>query len=344
MKKYLKKKKSYALAATIVGVFCLGLSAGWLILNSFYKHNSEITDSDPLRLSGGYQYISPLLVCDTYVEKKYENYDSIEKDINRMIDEYKNQRKVNTISIYYRDLSSGKQININPEEKYFPASLNKVPFMIAYLKYAVSNTDVLTQKVKVENNIPVTNNLQEIIPEDEAKIGESYTVEELISKMIKYSDNNSFYALANHLDRKYFDSTYTDFNIAYPEDQSDKPDFITTYDFSYFLRVLYNATYLKRDLSEKALKYMSEVNFKDGIVAGVPRDTKVSHKFGLRNDVDSSGKTVNRELHDCGIVYRENDPYLLCIMTKSGSEIAQISDVVKSISEYIYRETSNKDN
>lgn len=317
-------------------VFILGIFCGWLFFSFNGNHNKDDTN-EYLRL-GGYQYINPLLVCDTSEETNYKKIDGLEEQIKELIGRNQEEGVIDVASVYYKDLLTGEQINVNPDEKYYPASLNKVPLMIAYLKYAETNPNVFARKIKVEKNIPDTNSLQEIKPKEEAKIGDSYSVDDLLEKMIKYSDNNAFYALASGLDKKYFTSTYSDFNINYPENQSDMPDFITTYDFSYFLRVLYNATYLKRDLSEKALKIMSEVDYLDGLVAGLPSGIKVSHKFGFKNDIDASGQTVARELHDCGIIYGSDGPYALCVMTKSKREIPAISEFIRSVSELVYKE------
>ncbi len=331
-----KKNKNLRIIVIMSIIFCLGIFCGWLFF--YLNDNSNNYDTNEYLRLGGYQYINPLLVCDISEETNNKNLDGLENQIKELIEKNQTEGVIDVASVYYKDLSTGEQINVNPDEKYYPASLNKVPLMIAYLKYAESNSNLFNQKIKVENNIPDTNSLQEIKPKEEAKIGESYSVDDLLGKMIKFSDNNAFYALASGLDKKYFTSTYSDFNINYPENQEDKPDFITTYDFSYFLRVLYNATYLKRDLSEKALKIMSEVDYADGLIAGLPSDIKVSHKFGYKNDIDASGQTVARELHDCGIIYDPNGSYVLCVMTKSKKEIPEISSFIKSVSELVYKD------
>jgi len=81
------------------------------------------------------------------------------------------------------------------------------------------------------------------------------------------------------------------------------------------------------------LEFLSQVEFKEGIVAGVPRDVVVSHKFGERGTADSN----TLQLHDCGIVYYPSNPYLLCVMTR-GSDFEKLKEVIKTISATIYRE------
>jgi len=112
-------------------------------------------------------------------------------------------------------------------------------------------------------------------------------------------------------------------------DGNSTDDFITVKGYASLFRILFNASYLSRDNSEKALKMLSGVEFKKGIVAGVPPEIVVSHKYGERQLCDIS------QLHDCGIVYYPNHPYLLCIMTR-GSDYNKLASVIKDISKTIY--------
>jgi hypothetical protein len=100
-------------------------------------------------------------------------------------------------------------------------------------------------------------------------------------------------------------------------------------DYGMFFRVLFNASYLSKDSSEKALKLLSESTFTKGLVAGIPSGVSISHKFGERVMGDT------RQLHDCGIVYLPKQPYLLCIMTR-GKDFDQLAGVISEISKKVY--------
>jgi formylmethanofuran dehydrogenase subunit D len=81
---------------------------------------------------------------------------------------------------------------------------------------------------------------------------------------------------------------------------------------------------------------MSHSYFKIGIVAGVPKDIKVSNKFGEQIIFDKNSKEIIRvELHDCGIVYVPKNPYILCIMTK-GKVYNDLSLAISQISKKVY--------
>ena len=72
-----------------------------------------------------------------------------------------------------------------------------------------------------------------------------------------------------------------------------------------------------------------------GIRGGVPDEVKVANKFGERTQYDASGKAVEQELHDCGIVYDAADPYLLCVMTKAPTSDGA-AQFIRAISKTAY--------
>jgi beta-lactamase class A len=111
-------------------------------------------------------------------------------------------------------------------------------------------------------------------------------------------------------------------------------------DYAAFFRIIYNSSYLERNMSEKALSLLSSVDYKEGLIAGVPSNLVVSHKFGERQAIDKNGGTTN-QLHDCGIVYYPGHPYLLCVMTK-GEKFEELSKIIAKISDIVYREIDSR--
>ncbi len=112
--------------------------------------------------------------------------------------------------------------------------------------------------------------------------------------------------------------------------------------YSFVFRVLYGATYLSRDSSEKALELLNQTEFTEGIVVGVPDNLPVAHKYGARTTqiaAKTNPKEEIKELHDCGIVYYPNHPYLLCVMTQ-GYDFKTLSNLIKEISSISYEELS----
>ena len=159
----------------------------------------------------------------------------------------------------------------------------------------------------------------------------------MIDHMILYSDNNAEQLLADHLAATdhldVLNNLFGDLGIKVNTANTDN---MTVQTYSLFLRVLYNATYLDRNDSEKALKLLSESEFSDGIRAGIPSNIAIAEKFGDARMADAAGTMVGAELQNCGLVYYPEHTYLLCIMTK-GDTIPDLETAISGVSKLIYR-------
>jgi len=236
------------------------------------------------------------------------------------------------IAFYLMDLNQGRWVGIN-EGKNFAASLLKIPLLIAILNKAQVFPEKLTKKIKYETQAETTP--QNITPSKTLQLGESYTIEELLRFMIIYSDNTAKSLILENVDQGYLARVYSDLGLSVPDFKN--PDYlISLKDFVTYFRVLYSVTYLNKTMSEKALRLLTETEFKDGIAAGLPPEITVAHKFGERGYPNGT-----KELHDCGIVYLSKSPYLLGVMTK-GRDFDILKDIVKDIYRIVYRYRSEK--
>ena len=109
----------------------------------------------------------------------------------------------------------------------------------------------------------------------------------------------------------------------------------STRDFAKTLRILYNGSYLSHEMSEKALKLLSKVEFKEGLRQGVDEKILISNKFGQRTRLTENNEVASRQLHDCGIVYHQHEPYILCVMSK-GMEYDKLSSFIGEVSKTIF--------
>jgi len=317
------KKTSLIIIGLIIGIFF-----GWSVRGILLNH--ELDQSLNLRESG-YEYISPLLDVEPRSMINRSDLIILENGLQELITEilHKNEGHISHVSIYYKEFSSGAWIGINEKENFSPASLLKVPLMMAYFKIADTNKNYLEKKiqyqpieVEVSQNITPTNSLIK---------GELYSIEELINKMIVDSDNQAFFTLYKYMKQQDQKKTYLDLGLKFP-DENEPEDFMNVKDYAGFFRILYNASYLSKEMSSKALKLLTKVTFDKGIIAGVSNNIKVAHKFGERGYAMNSIK----QLHDCGIVYHPKKPFLLCVMTR-GDKIENLEDVIQEISKYTYR-------
>ncbi|NMB57455.1 serine hydrolase [Candidatus Beckwithbacteria bacterium] len=331
------KKKLFNLFTVIASLIC-GITIGWFLKAKLQPNPNAQT---PLRSNSGYQLTHPLLACDSSFDADAESLKPLKKDVEDIVAQAKNNEKIFDISVYFRYLNNGEDFNINPEGKFFPASLKKLPLMMQYYRESETDPTILTTKrpfySQIDNNAQTT-----IIPKASPINGQEYTAEQLIEYMIKYSDNNSFNVLYPALGENKFDKIYKDMQLHYPNSFTAREDYVTTYDVSLFFRALYNSTYLEPENSEKALKLLTETDYKQGLVRYLPQDLPVAHKFGIGVINDENNNPVG-ELHDCGIIYKQNNPYFLCVMTKSESkDLSQVENTIAEISRYIYQQVINK--
>lgn len=80
--------------------------------------------------------------------------------------------------------------------------------MIAYYKLAESDPSLLTKTLT--NNKEYDPQEQNIIPTESLKISENYTVDDLIRRMIIYSDNLAYELLLNNVDNNQIYKVYSD--------------------------------------------------------------------------------------------------------------------------------------
>lgn len=322
--RYLRHVKIHPLWLLVIFIIALVLGVAiknWL---DFYVNTSEQIERQEIHQKG-YNYISPLLECGnshdlSKNDLKNELEDVIEKNVKN--------KNINYASVYFRDLNNGPWIGINEKENFTPASLLKVPLMIAYLKIAEHNPSILEDEIIVEEGDHTLS--QNIIPLRSVEAGKAYKIRDLLEYMIIYSDNQAANTLITHIDINVLNKTYLDLGIKSPE-ESQSENFMSVRDYASFFRILYNGSYLNRDMSEQALRILTHSQFNQGLSAGVPTHVPVAHKFGER--VMQEGK----QLHDCGIIYKENMPYLLCVMTR-GTDFNKMSSAIREISSLVYSE------
>ncbi len=328
-------------AALIVSVAVVACVAGILLARIFpnlFTGPSAPVSIAAIREKGKYDLISPLLLCgpkDTLRESR-----ALERKIENIISLKKASGELTTSGVYLRELDSGVWAGVNADAEFSPASLLKLPTMIAYFKYAERVPEILSKQVFYQDRLH-QNKKEYFKPTDRILPGNSYSIEDLIRAMITHSDNNATVLLDQNVDKNSLLEAYTDLGLPIPFTQEATADFLSPRLYSYFLRLLYNATYLNRDFSERALLILSQSDFNKGLVAGVPSDVRVAHKFGERSVLSPDGKLKYSELHDCGIVYYPTNPYLLCVMTK-GKDLDELAGVIKEISAVVYDAVSGE--
>ena len=312
-----------------IAIFLVGLLSGFLL--SFWS-NGSIEKEDIINTKQ-YTLLNPAL------DDSRRNFDfksskylySLENDLKEGVEKWKNDKFITDASIYYRDLINGPWMGINERAEFAPASLIKVPLLMAYYYRAEHDPTILDKKILVTGSYDYS---QQIVkPEKELVIGKSYSVSELLDQMIIYSDNFAYNILNENIDVEDIYLVYDNIGIDMREFNEENPsgNIIKVNEYSSLFRTLYNASFLNKEYSQKVLDILSQTRYGEGLNFFLPKDLVVAHKFGERNNLDNN----EQQLHDCGIIYSSN-PYILCVMTK-GFDREKMSLFIAQTSQLIYQ-------
>ena len=265
----------------------------------------------------------------------------LEKELSGYIQQKKYNNETTHVSVYYRNLNNGNRFGIEAKEMFSPGSLMKLPILLVYLKRAEQDPSLLSKKLTYIQDDNQTDFTQNIPPEAMLVNQQDYTIQELLEHMIKYSDNKASMLLSKNLSVQEYEKGFTDNNMSFPTTVSGSFDNnLRVVDYAKFFRILFNSSYLTPKDSNYALQLLTQVDFKKGLVAGVGDDIIVAHKFGERGIIGKDG-VEQKQLHDCGIIYYPEHPYILCVMTR-GYDFGSLESIIKDISQRIYQETVKK--
>lgn len=296
----------------------IGLISGFYFRIFYVTHfKASILDSiHPIREQNtDYKYISPLLSYDLPPNTRNAEFTELSQKIKLLMGEDLAEGKINRLGVYFKDLSSGQWTGINEGGLFQPASLLKIPIMIAYFKLAETDKSILNKRLTIVLTRVTSPNRA---PSSLYKVGQEYLTSELIRGMIVESDNDATDTLIQNINPGFLSEIFSDLGVR-PPSNDEVSQAISPKTFGLFFRVLYNATYLNREFSEKALMLLNQVDFKEGLAIDKLRYVPIAHKFGERV-ISSDMNNPIIQLHDCGIVYYSKSPYFLCVMTEGKNE------------------------
>ncbi len=289
---------------------------------------SKSTPATSSRLeSTDFEYIKPLLYIDRETESK--TFYTLKQDVKARLAALKKSGIITEVGVYVREFDHGYWMGIGEDISFHPGSLFKVPVMIAALRVAEKDSTFLNKKVPFflpkDKVLPVQNYTTDSLIQ-----GRSYSIADLLKYTIVHSDNRAYWLLSQQLDWNIVNKVHTDISKDLPK-RGDEDGLARTNARSYskLLIALYNATYLKPELSEYAMQILAECQFDQGLKKGMPSTVKLAHKFA-----EWDNGTVF-ELHESGIVYLKGKPYVITIMTK-GTKRSELPAAIASIAQTLY--------
>jgi beta-lactamase class A len=284
-----------------------------------------------------YKWIDPVLDCRKEPAISKVSYTLFREKLIAEIEAMKKDGKIREAAVYFHDLENGPTMGVREREKFTPASLLKVPVMLTYFRIAEDDPKILD---KVLTFGEIGEEMEQKV--DRSKIvkpNTSYPIDDLIFRMIAYSDNRAYFGLRDYLNHlspnvNLVGETLHELGLVDPGEDIELAT-LTVKNYSSIFRLLYHGSYLSPAFSEKALAYLSASEFDDGLKAGVPDEIGVANKYGERR-IDNK-----KQLHDCGIIYFPDNPFTLCVMTR-GDDFEHMLEAIKKISNSVWDEVESR--
>ncbi len=319
----MRRLRSVYALSSVVALACIVL---WGIQNVVGQANS---------CNEKYRLLNPARRCGSTLPQGEWNYEHLRDALTAKTDALTASGALSHISVYFQDLDHGPRFGIGEYDKFLPASLMKLPVLIFFLHAADLEPGILNKPLSFTGKLDVTDNVDS---EDQTIQPDTpYTIRDMLTKMIKYSDNRSYLVLLREMNALSEETAYTTFQDLDILDMmvESKETYVSISAYAKLFGVLYSTSYLSKDMSQFALELLSETTFTQGIQAGVPSDLRVAHKFGYTN-IDGG------QLHDCGIVYHPKMAYILCVLT-SGPDQDKANAAIRDMSRMVYDAVSTPD-
>jgi len=287
----------------------------------------------------GYKYYTGLKEAErqqALIEQKRLAWESLRRKLANEIARFKGEA-----GIVIKDLRNNWEIFHN-KDKFFPsASLAKIPIMSACFLAAEEGKIKLDREVALKNSDKLTGSgtLKE------TRAGVTFSIEELIGRMIYDSDNTATNILTNIVGIDYLNNAFNSFGLKKTNLSRRVADFFsrdkgienytTAEDMASIFERMYRRSLVNEDVSEKCLKLLKLQHANDRIPKYLPVDVTIAHKTGLERGV----------CHDAGIVFSCKGDFLICVLTKhTNSNSAPSKEFIAkiSLSVYTYFDQLNK--
>lgn len=285
--------------------YIIPLMVGSLLLNGIFIAFLFLSKPDtPLHGNADYPFLSKRIFS--------ENQNDILinfTDLRSQLQTYISSLPVKT-GVYFEYLPSGTSIGLNEKERFIPASLIKVPIVMAIYKKIESGKLRKNDMVALEDRFKdeTSGSLWE------RPSGSQIAIQDAINMTLDDSDNTAKNILLSKLTRTEVSFVFDALDISL-NDQNEEESTVAPKNYSSILRSLYLSSYLTRTHSNEILELLSQSNDDLRIRAGIPNGVIVASKFGISYGVSKDESVYS----DCGIIYVPSRPFLLCIMIK-GSE------------------------
>jgi len=200
--------------------------------------------------------------------------------------------------LYVYRLDSKTDYGVNENEVFEPASLKKLPIMVAMFQDSEKGKLNLETKYKLKASDRIGGSGSLV----NRPVGTTVTYRELIRYMGHESDNTAFNIAKNLLGKERILKMEKDLGLKYDLVFEDKT---TPKEVGLIFSQLYAGKIISDKNRDELLEYLTKTIYEEFLPKGIPSNIRVAHKFG------TDGQIVN----DGGIVFA-GKPFILVILSK----------------------------
>lgn len=219
-----------------------------------------------------------------------------------------------SVSVFYKDLSSGYTYTYNSEQKYFIASLIKAPYCMYIYDLASQGKCDLNKRYTyaARHKAGGTGKIQDM------SVGTSFTLEELIGYAIKYSDNVAMNILKENFPVEGYRTYAKGLGLKHPGDIKYATNGnITATDAGIYIEAIND--FINQNTYGPRLKTLMLSTRNPMIISSYP----VVRKYGW----------ADASFHDMAIV-EATYSYLLCICTNHEGDYSTFKKISQRIEKY----------
>lgn len=260
-----------------------------------------------------------------------ENYISNIQPLREKVKKMSEDFGYENVSIYIEYLNTGANISINPDLYLWPASLSKLPFAMVVMKKVENKEWSLDSELVLMSgdSNDESGDMGNLLSDN--KVGTRFTIEELLKASLSNSDNTAHEILLRNISKNEFRSIIDEVGLERLFAPEGK---VSAKEYSRLFRILYTASYLNRENSQKILEWLNESSFTKFLRNAVPEEVPLPHKYG---------ENISYGVYaDSGIVYLPERPYMISVMVQGDptkdpkEEEAKAANFISSVSEEVY--------
>jgi beta-lactamase class A len=245
-----------------------------------------------------------------------------------------------SVAVAYRDLASGEEVLVRPDETFHAASTMKVAVMAEVYRQVESGTLSLDETIPIKNEFAslADGSKFTLDPADDSelalykRVGQRMTVRELDRLMITESSNLATNLLVERVGAAKADGFMTALGASglrvlrgvedTPAYRKGMNNTTTARALMRVLALIADGSVVSAGASDAMRGILLGQKFREGIPAGLPPGTPVAHKTGWFRGV----------YHDAGIVMPEGRrPYVLVVLTRGLPDDAKAHKLVADI-------------